>query len=178
MFFGGVGMCADLRMLGRGGKALVIFLLVLFPYVLVQNALGVAVAKALDLHPIFGLVSGSITLVGGHGTGAAYAERFSEVNNLQHVMELSMTVATIGLILGGIIAGPGRAIRHLEVQPALGRDRRAARGGGGDGQGRSHHDDGRDRRARGYPRGGWRSGDTWAASSPAAASPCRASCGA
>jgi ESS family glutamate:Na+ symporter len=106
MFFAGVGMCADLRMLKRGGKALVIFLIVLFPYILVQNGVGVAAAKVLDLHPIFGLVGGSITLVGGHGTGAAYAERFAEVNNLQAVMELSMTVATIGLIIGGIIAGP------------------------------------------------------------------------
>ena len=44
--------------------------------------------------------------MGGHGTGAAYAERFAEVNNLQNVMDLSMTMATIGLILGGIIAGP------------------------------------------------------------------------
>jgi ESS family glutamate:Na+ symporter len=106
MFFAGVGMCADLRQLGKGGKALVIFLLVLFPYILVQNAAGVAAAMSLDLHPIFGLVAGSITLVGGHGTGAAYAERFAEVNNLQTVMELSMTMATIGLIVGGIIAGP------------------------------------------------------------------------
>jgi glutamate:Na+ symporter, ESS family len=106
MFFAGVGMCADLRQLGKGGKALVIFLLVLFPFILVQNAAGVAAAMALDLHPIFGLVTGSITLVGGHGTGAAYAERFAEVNNLQTVMELSMTVATIGLIVGGVIAGP------------------------------------------------------------------------
>src|SRR5688572_11688554 len=106
MFFAGVGMCADLRQLGKGGRALVIFLLVLFPYILVQNAVGVAAAMSLDLHPIFGLVSGSITLVGGHGTGAAYAERFAEVNNLQTVMELSMTMATIGLIVGGIIAGP------------------------------------------------------------------------
>jgi ESS family glutamate:Na+ symporter len=106
MFFAGVGMCADLRQLKKGGKALVIFLLVLLPFIIVQNAVGILVAKLLDLHPIFGLVGGSITLVGGHGTGAAYAERFAEVNNLQAVMELSMTVATIGLILGGIIAGP------------------------------------------------------------------------
>src|SRR6188768_3579100 len=105
LFFAGVGMGADLRQLGRGGKALAMFLLVLFPYILVQNAVGVASAWALDLHPIFGLVSGSITLVGGHGTGAAYAERFADVNNLQSVMDLSMTVATLGLIVGGIIAG-------------------------------------------------------------------------
>lgn len=106
MFFAGVGMCADLRQLKRGGKALVIFLLVLFPFILVQNGVGIAVASLVDLHPIFGLVAGSITLVGGHGTGAAYAERFADINNLQSVMELSMTMATLGLIVGGIIAGP------------------------------------------------------------------------
>lgn len=106
MFFAGVGLSADLRTLKRGGKALIIFLIILLPYIVLQNAVGIAMATALDLHPIFGLVSGSITLVGGHGTGAAYAERFAEVNNLQNVMDLSMTVATVGLIVGGIIAGP------------------------------------------------------------------------
>lgn len=106
MFFAGVGMSADLRMLGRGGKALALFLLVLFPFILVQNLVGVVVGKLLDLHPIFGLVAGSITLVGGHGTGAAYAQRFADYNNLQSVMDLTMTVATVGLIVGGIIGGP------------------------------------------------------------------------
>ncbi|QJR14317.1 sodium/glutamate symporter [Usitatibacter palustris] len=106
MFFAGVGMSADLRLLKQGGKALAIFLVVLFPFILLQNVTGIFVAKALDLHPLYGIIVGSITLVGGHGTGAAYAERFAEVNNLQSVMELSMTSATFGLILGGIAAGP------------------------------------------------------------------------
>src|SRR5262245_15931882 len=106
MFFAGVGLSSNLRLLKAGGKALILFLIVLLPYVVVQNVVGVGMTQALDLHPIFGLVAGSITLVGGHGTGAAYATRFAEFNNLQSVMELSMTVATIGLILGGIVGGP------------------------------------------------------------------------
>lgn len=106
MFFAGVGFCADLKLLKHGGKALPIFLAVLAPFILLQNFTGVLMAKLLDLHPIFGLVAGSITLVGGHGTGAAYADRFAEINNLQMVMELAMTLATVGLIVGGIIGGP------------------------------------------------------------------------
>ncbi len=106
MFFSGVGLCADLRMLKRGGKALAMFLIILLPFIVLQNLVGVGVAKLLDLHPIFGLVAGSITLVGGHGTGAAYADRFAEVNNLQMIMDLTMTIATIGLVIGGLIGGP------------------------------------------------------------------------
>jgi glutamate:Na+ symporter, ESS family len=111
MFFAGVGMSADLRMLGKGGKALALFLLVLLPFILLQNLTGIAVAKMLDLHPIFGVVGGSITLVGGHGAGAAYAQRFADVNNLAGVMDLSMDMATMGLIVGGLIGGP--VAQHL-----------------------------------------------------------------
>jgi ESS family glutamate:Na+ symporter len=106
MFFAGTGMTADLTQLKKGGKALAVFLLVLIPFIFLQNLTGILGARGLDLHPLFGLVAGSITLVGGHGTGAAYAERFADVNNLQSVLELSMTAATIGLILGGILGGP------------------------------------------------------------------------
>tara|TARA_R100001039_G_C1824982_1_gene91271 strand:- start:212 stop:1186 length:975 start_codon:yes stop_codon:yes gene_type:complete len=60
----------------------------------------------LDMHPLMGLIGGTITLVGGHGTGAAYATRFAEVNNIQDVMVLAMTAATFGLVLGGVIGGP------------------------------------------------------------------------
>ncbi|MCK5870872.1 MAG: hypothetical protein KAG45_09630 [Methyloprofundus sp.] len=52
------------------------------------------------------MLSGSITLSGGHGTGAAYAQKFAEVQNLAGVMELALACATFGLIIGGIIGGP------------------------------------------------------------------------
>ena len=72
---------------------------------LAENALGLAIAQILGLHPVLGLVAGSITLVGGHGTGAAYAERFAEEHDILGVMSLTMTSATIGLVIGGIIGG-------------------------------------------------------------------------
>lgn len=105
-FFAAVGLSANLGMLKKGGKRLVQFVIVLIPFLLLQNILGLLVAWGLDMHPLMGLVGGTITLVGGHGTGAAYAERFAEVHNLQSIMELSMTAATIGLVFGGIIGGP------------------------------------------------------------------------
>jgi ESS family glutamate:Na+ symporter len=105
-FFAAVGLSADLSMLGKGGKRLLIFVLILIPFLLLQNALGLLLALGLDMHPLMGLVGGSITLTGGHGTGAAYAQAFSEVHNIQSVMELSMTAATMGLVLGGLVGGP------------------------------------------------------------------------
>lgn len=115
LFFASIGLTADLAILRLGGARLLRFLLALFPFLLAQDALGVIMARLLGLHPVLGLVAGSITLAGGHGTGAAYAERFAEEHDILGVMGLTMTSATIGLILGGIIGGPvaERLIRRI-----------------------------------------------------------------
>lgn len=105
-FFAAVGLSANLSLLRQGGKRLLLFVLVLMPFLVLQNLTGLLIAWSLDMHPLMGLIGGSITLVGGHGTGAAYAERFAEVSNIQSVMELAMTGATLGLVLGGICGGP------------------------------------------------------------------------
>ena len=115
LFFASIGLTADFALLRQGGVRLLRFLIALFPFLLVQNGLGLAIARLLDLHPVLGLVAGSITLVGGHGTGAAYAERFAEEHDILGVMGLTMTSATIGLVIGGIIGGPvaERLIRRI-----------------------------------------------------------------
>jgi ESS family glutamate:Na+ symporter len=106
IFFTTVGLAADARMLARGGPRLFVFLLVCTVFIVIQNAIGIAAARALDLHPVVGLLGGSITLTGGHGTGGAYAARFGETMNLQGAMELTMACATAGLVLGSLLGGP------------------------------------------------------------------------
>ena len=106
MFFTTIGLAADARMLGKGGMKLVVFLAISGVLIVMQNSIGIALALALDLHPVIGLFGGSITLVGGHGTGAAYAGRLGETMNLQGVMELAMAAATAGLVLGAVLGGP------------------------------------------------------------------------
>lgn len=106
LFFGCIGLTANLKLLARGGPRLIAFLLALIPFLVLQNAVGLGMAWLLDMHPLMGLLGGTITLVGGHGTGAAYATRFADFNNIQDVMPLAMTAATLGLVLGGVVGGP------------------------------------------------------------------------
>ena len=106
MFFTTVGLSADARMLFNGGPKLLIFLGISALFIAIQNFVGIAAALAMDLHPLVGLLGGSITLTGGHGTGAAYGGRFGETMNLVGSMELTMACATAGLVLGSVLGGP------------------------------------------------------------------------
>jgi ESS family glutamate:Na+ symporter len=119
MFFTTIGLTADLRSLRRGGPTLLLFAVACALFLTVQNGLGVLVSMGLDLHPLFGLLSSSITLSGGHATGAAYAAKFSHVQNLAGTMELAMACANFGLIIGGFLGGPvaGRLIRKYRLEP-------------------------------------------------------------
>ena len=106
VFFTTVGLGASLKLLVKGGPKVLIFLGVASVYLVCQNFIGVLLASLSDLHPLNGLLAGSVTLSGGHGTGATYAEMFSRSQNVQGTFELAMACATFGLILGGIIGGP------------------------------------------------------------------------
>ena len=105
-FFATLGLGADVRSLMKGGRKLVILLFIFVAVMVMQNAIGIGMARLLDLHPLVGLLGGSISLIGGHGTAAAYAASFSEVRNLQGALELGMAAATAGLVLGSLLAGP------------------------------------------------------------------------
>jgi ESS family glutamate:Na+ symporter len=117
-FFTTIGLGADLRQLGSGGRQLALFAAACLGFLVMQDTIGVLTAVGMDLHPVVGLLSASITLSGGHGTGAAYAEQFAGVQNIAGAMELAMACATFGLVIGGLIGGPvaGRLIRRAQLE--------------------------------------------------------------
>ncbi|HKU86868.1 MAG TPA: sodium/glutamate symporter, partial [Casimicrobiaceae bacterium] len=78
MFFTTVGLSADARSLVKGGKVLLLYFIVIVGALVLQNVLGVGLARLFDLHPANGLITGSIALSGGHGTAAAWGTKFVE----------------------------------------------------------------------------------------------------
>lgn len=120
-FFATIGLNADFASLKKGGRIVAIFLLVVTALLVLQNAMGIALATALGLDPLMGLLAGSVTLSGGHGTGAAWGAVFSEQYGVASASELAIASATFGLVLGGLIGGPVARllIKRVEV-PGVG----------------------------------------------------------
>ena len=106
MFFTSIGLSASLLKLKKGGRALLLFLICVSLYVLVQNAVGMGLATILGLDPLIGLIAGSITLTGGHGTAGAWGSILETQYGIQGAVVLGMASATFGLIIGGVMGGP------------------------------------------------------------------------
>ncbi|MBW2525203.1 MAG: sodium/glutamate symporter [Deltaproteobacteria bacterium] len=120
VFFTTVGLGANVKLLAKGGPKLFWFMLIATLYLIVQDGTGVLFATLSDMHPLMGLVAGSITLTGGHATWSTYAEVFKDFYNMKGGMEVAMASATFGLVLGGIIGGPvGRSlIKRYKLEPS------------------------------------------------------------
>jgi glutamate:Na+ symporter, ESS family len=106
IFFSTIGLSANLRLLIDGGKLLVIILAVASLYLILQNTIGIAVASLVEGHPAYGLLAGSVSFAGGHGTGITYGALFTETYGLDGTVEVAMACATFGLIFGGLVGGP------------------------------------------------------------------------
>lgn len=121
-FFACIGLNADLPSLLRGGRPLALLLAVVVGFLVLQNLTGIGLAMLLGQSPLIGLLAGSISLSGGHGTGAAWSEVFAQRYQLAGAKEIAIASATFGLVLGGVIGGP--VARHLlsklPVKPGAG----------------------------------------------------------
>ena len=106
VFFTSVGLSASLSKLKEGGKTLIVFMFCVVTFVVLQNILGISLATALGLDPLIGLITGSVTLTGGHGTASAWGSIFENEYGIQGAVVLGMASATFGLVIGGMMGGP------------------------------------------------------------------------
>jgi len=106
VFFTCVGLSSRFSMLLKGGRALVILLILAVSYLFLQNFTGIAVMELAGLPPYGGVLGGSVSLSGGHGTAIAWAPTFINDYGIKNAMEIGIACATFGLVLGGIIGGP------------------------------------------------------------------------
>jgi len=120
-FFTTIGINASLKDLLKGGKPLVVLLVVTIGYMAVQNLTGISVASAFGLAAPVGLLGGSISLLGGHGTAIAWAPRIASEYNINNAMELGIACATFGLILASLMGGPiaKLLINRYKLQPSV-----------------------------------------------------------
>ena len=105
-FFTTVGINASLKDLLAGGKPLIILLAITIGYMILQNLTGITVASLFDLPSQVGLLGGSVSLIGGHGTAIAWAPRIAEDFGISNAMEIGIACATFGLILASLMGGP------------------------------------------------------------------------
>lgn len=106
IFFTTIGLSSKLKTLLKGGKPLLILLATAVSYLFIQNLVGVGVASLMGLDLPIGLLSGSVSLSGGHGTAIAWSPIFKDTYGINNASEIGIASATFGLVLGGIIGGP------------------------------------------------------------------------
>lgn len=104
-FFTSVGFQANLKVLKSGGKSLIVFLGLVIALIILQNLTAVGLAKLLNLNPLIGMCTGSIPMVGGHGTAGAFGPVLDDLN-IKGATTICTAAATFGLIFGSLIGGP------------------------------------------------------------------------
>lgn len=105
LFFTSVGFQSNLKVLGKGGKALVVMIVLVAVLIVVQNLISVGEARLMGLDPLLGMASGSIPMCGGHGTSGGFAPVLEEMG-LDGASSITMACATFGLVAGSMIGGP------------------------------------------------------------------------
>ena len=104
-FFTSVGFQANVKILKSGGVALLMFLGCVIGLIVAQNFLAVGLSKVLDISPFIGLCTGSISMVGGHGTAGAFGPVLEDLG-LVGATTLCTAAATFGLVAGSLMGGP------------------------------------------------------------------------
>jgi ESS family glutamate:Na+ symporter len=106
VFFTTIGLSSRFSTLLKGGAQLAILLVLAVVYLAIQNGTGVLVAMLAGFDKLVGVIGGSVSLSGGHGTTIAWTPVFRDQYGIDFAGEIGIACATFGLILGGLLGGP------------------------------------------------------------------------
>ncbi len=106
MFFTTVGITGSFKVIKKGGKILIIYWVLTSLLAVTQNFIGLSIAKLTDINPMFGIMAGSVSMIGGHGGAAAFGETAEKIMGVSGSIAVAMAAATFGLISGSLIGGP------------------------------------------------------------------------
>lgn len=117
-FFTTIGIGASFALLKKGGKLLIVYWLLCGALGILQNSIGVVLAKFTGIAPMFGLMAGAISLEGGHGGAASFGQT-AEIMGYEGAVVVGMAAATFGLVAGGLLGGPvtKRLIDKYNLKP-------------------------------------------------------------
>ena len=104
-FFTSIGFGAGVSILRRGGPKLVLLLAISSVMAVLQGLIGAGIAVSFGLHPLYGVLTGTVTLSGGPATSMAFAPLFERAG-VAHAATLAMATAMAGIVLAGLFGAP------------------------------------------------------------------------
>jgi glutamate:Na+ symporter, ESS family len=130
LFFTSIGTNARFTLLRKGGRPVMLFLAISSAFCVIQNLTGIGVAMLFDVPKLFGIMAGSVTLVGGPATGLAFSPLFEEMG-LKGAETIAITSATFGIVFGGLLGGPAGTflIRKFQLKKQVPKADRPVRPG-------------------------------------------------
>ena len=118
-FFTTIGMSASMRLVREGGVQVLYFFGIASVGAVLQNLVGIGMAKAFSLSPLLGIISGSVALTGGPATALAFGETFEKTMGIPGATTLGVAAAMFGITAGGILGGHigGSLISRNKLHP-------------------------------------------------------------
>lgn len=104
-FFTVIGLGVSLSLVKKGGKLLFKYWVLCGVLAFCQNSITVILSKICNIHPLLGLMCGTISMEGGHGYAAAFGSTIEGLG-INNASSVGIAAATLGLILGGVLGGP------------------------------------------------------------------------
>lgn len=105
-FFTSIGLMASLKVLKKGGIFIFFFFLLCAAWIVVQNTIGISIAKALGVEPILGIMAGSVSMMGGLGTAGAFGPHFEQLLGIPGTATAAVAAATFGMVAGTVLGAP------------------------------------------------------------------------